>query len=83
MTADRSREIADAIEAAIRANEPGFTEQLPSQRELAERFGVGRTAVVSAYQLLAERHLIVRRQGGAARVKPRAVWRRQRQRPGP
>lgn len=71
-------EIADEIEAAIRAGDPRYATQLPPQRDLAEHYRVGRTTVVSAFELLADRGLIERQRGGAARIRPRARWRRTR-----
>jgi DNA-binding transcriptional regulator YhcF (GntR family) len=64
-----SQQIANHLRAAIltRRLQPG--ERLPSQLELAERYGVARETVKSALRTLREERLIVSRQGSGAYVR--------------
>jgi DNA-binding transcriptional regulator YhcF (GntR family) len=64
-----SQQIANVLRAAIltRRFHPG--ERLPSQNELADRYGVARETVKSALRLLREERLIVTRQGSGAFVR--------------
>jgi DNA-binding transcriptional regulator YhcF (GntR family) len=71
-----SQQIADRLRAAILTSryEPG--QRLPSQPELAQRFGVARETVKRALDVLRQERLIVTRQGSGAFV------REQKRRPG-
>jgi DNA-binding transcriptional regulator YhcF (GntR family) len=64
-----SQQIANVLRAAIltRRFEPG--ERLPSQNELADRYGVARETVKSALRALRDERLIVTRQGSGAFVR--------------
>ena len=64
-----SQQIANVLRAAIltRRFQPG--ERLPSQNELAERYGVARETVKAALRVLREERLIVSRQGSGAFVR--------------
>ncbi|MEV4514496.1 GntR family transcriptional regulator [Dactylosporangium sp. NPDC049525] len=64
-----SQQIANVLRAAIltRRFQPG--ERLPSQNELADRYGVARETVKSALRILREERLIVTRQGSGAFVR--------------
>ncbi|MGI5178700.1 GntR family transcriptional regulator [Dactylosporangium sp. CA-152071] len=64
-----SQQIANVLRAAIltRRFQPG--ERLPSQNELADRYGVARETVKSALRTLREERLIVTRQGSGAFVR--------------
>lgn len=66
-----SQQIANRLRAAILARtfEPGT--KLPSQLELAERYGVARETVKSALRALTTERLIVTRQGSGAFVRAR------------
>lgn len=58
-----AREIADEIEALIEDGTYPPGTQLPSYRELAEEFGVGRTTISTALMLLRDRRLVEGAQG--------------------
>src|SRR2546430_6505479 len=64
-----SQQIATKLRAAIltRKLQPG--DRLPSQNELAPRYGVARETVKSALRLLDRDRLIVTRQGSGAYVR--------------
>lgn len=64
-----SQQIANKLRAAIltRKLQPG--DKLPSQHELASRYGVARETVKSALRLLDKDRLIVSRQGSGAYVR--------------
>jgi DNA-binding transcriptional regulator YhcF (GntR family) len=64
-----SQQIANVLRAAIltRRFQPG--ERLPSQNDLAERYGVARETVKVALRVLREERLIVSRQGSGAFVR--------------
>jgi DNA-binding transcriptional regulator YhcF (GntR family) len=66
-----SRQIANKLRAAIltRKLEPG--DKLPSQNELASRYGVARETVKAALRLLDNERLIISRQGSGAYVRAR------------
>jgi DNA-binding transcriptional regulator YhcF (GntR family) len=66
-----SRQIANHLRAAIltRKLEPGV--RLPSQHELAQRYGVARETIKSALRILTTERLIVTRQGSGAFVRAR------------
>ena len=64
-----SQQIANAIRAAIRTRrfQPG--ERLPSQNDLAARYGVARETIKRALDVLREERLIVARQGSGVFVR--------------
>ena len=62
------RDLALALRAAIASGEVHVGTKLPPQRELARLLSVGRTTVVSAYNLLCAESLIVMRQGAGTWV---------------
>jgi DNA-binding transcriptional regulator YhcF (GntR family) len=66
-----SRQIANQLRAAIlsRKLQPG--DQLPSQPELAKRYGVARETIKNAMRYLTEERLIITRQGSGAYVRAR------------
>ncbi len=55
----RAERIAETLEAEIRDGEPGEGERLPSERELAGRFGASRMTVRRALQILVGEGLVV------------------------
>ena len=67
-------QVADNIQLRIEAGE--ITRRLPSERDLAEEYGVAYQTVRHAMKLLRERGLIITRQGrgtfvaGARSVRP-------------
>ena len=67
------QQVANALRAAIltRGLTPG--EKLPSQSELAIRYGVARMTIQQALRLLREEHLIVSRQGSGVYVRERTA----------
>ena len=58
-----SEQIASRIEALVLSKELRPGDKLPSERELAKSFGVGRSAVREALKLLAQRGLVLPRMG--------------------
>ena len=62
------RDLAAALKAAIASGELPIGANLPPQRELACMLSIGRTTVVSAYNLLRAESLIEMRQGAGTRV---------------
>lgn len=62
------QEVADRIEHLIRAGDLPEGESLPSERELMERFGVGRPAIREALLSLQQQGLVVVGNGERARV---------------
>jgi DNA-binding GntR family transcriptional regulator len=58
-----AREIADEIEALIVDGQYPPGAQLPSYRELAEEYGVGRTTISMAMAFLRDRRLVEGAQG--------------------
>lgn len=66
-------QVANALRASIltRKLEPG--EKLPSQTELAARYGVARMTIQQALRLLRDDHLIVSRQGSGVYVRERTA----------
>ena len=75
MTADRiqrrklSHEVHDRLLERLRNGEWRPGEPLPSERDLMERFGVGRPAIREAMQTLAHSGIIEIAHGGRARVR--------------
>jgi DNA-binding transcriptional regulator YhcF (GntR family) len=67
-----SQQIANKLRAAIltRKLQPG--DKLPSQNDLAQRYGVARETVKAAMRLLDQDRLIVSRQGSGAYVRAQA-----------
>jgi DNA-binding FadR family transcriptional regulator len=61
-------QVAESIRDAILGGSLGTGETLPSERTLAERFGVNRTTVREAVQRLEAWGLVEIRQGGGTRV---------------
>lgn len=66
----RSHDVAEEIEKLIDAGEFSVGTQLPSEKDLALRFGVGRPAVREALFLLGQQGLIETTNGARARVTP-------------
>jgi GntR family transcriptional regulator, sialic acid-inducible nan operon repressor len=64
----RSDEVADRIEKMIAAGEFGSGEQLPSEKDLSQMFGVGRPAVREALFILQQDGLVEIANGTRARV---------------
>lgn len=64
----RAHEVADRLETAITGGEFSVGDQLPSEKELMERFGVGRPAVREALFMLQQRGLVEILSGTRARV---------------
>jgi DNA-binding transcriptional MocR family regulator len=60
--------LADGLEELLGQDGVPTGSRLPSERELAARLGVSRGTAVAAYAALAERGLVVRRQGSGTRV---------------
>src|SRR4051794_38221054 len=65
------QQVANALRAAILTRKFQAGEKLPSQNELAERYGVARMTVQQALRLLREDGLIVSRQGSGVFVRER------------
>jgi len=64
-----SRRIADELRHAIESGEIGPGEQLPSERELAQRFGAARNTAREAVRLLAEDGLVLAEYGRGVFVR--------------
>jgi DNA-binding GntR family transcriptional regulator len=64
----RYRELATALRGAIASGELPVGAKLPPERELARLLSVGRTTVVSAYNVLQAESLIVVKQGAGTWV---------------
>ncbi|WP_371344968.1 transcriptional regulator NanR [Ancylobacter sp. IITR112] len=64
-----SHEVFDRLKALITSGELGPGDALPSERDLMERFGVGRPAIREAMQALANIGLIAITHGERARVQ--------------
>ena len=64
-----SRRIADAIRALITAGELAPGDQLPSERELARRFGTARNTAREAIRLLTEEALVTAQHGRGVFVR--------------
>jgi DNA-binding GntR family transcriptional regulator len=69
----RYRDLAIGLRAAIASGEIPVGTRLPPERELAGLLSVGRTTVVTAYNLLRAESLIVTRQGSGSWVARRPV----------
>jgi GntR family phosphonate transport system transcriptional regulator len=67
------RQIADAIEAAIARHQFKPGEKLPSEMQLAERFGVNRHTVRRALAALAGRGMVRATQGGGTFVEAKPL----------
>ncbi|MFC7620037.1 GntR family transcriptional regulator [Microlunatus sp. GCM10028923] len=66
-----SQQIANALRAAILAGRLESGERLPTQQQLAARYGVARETVKSALRILDREGLIVSRQGSGSFVRTR------------
>ncbi|MGH3853077.1 MAG: GntR family transcriptional regulator [Pseudonocardiaceae bacterium] len=64
-----SRRIADAVRALITAGELAPGDKLPSERELARRFGTARNTAREAIRLLTEEALVTARHGRGVFVR--------------
>jgi DNA-binding transcriptional regulator YhcF (GntR family) len=64
-----SQQIANVLRAAIRTRKLAPGERLPSQHDLAERYGVARETVKAALRILRDERLVVSRQGSGAFVR--------------
>jgi GntR family transcriptional regulator len=64
-----SRRIADAVRALITAGELAPGDQLPSERELARRFGTARNTAREAIRLLTEEALVTAQHGRGVFVR--------------
>ncbi|HEX6996296.1 MAG TPA: GntR family transcriptional regulator [Gammaproteobacteria bacterium] len=69
------RQLADALREGIRRGEYPAGSRIPSEHELAARFGIGRPTVRQATELLIRQHLLTRRRGAGTFVcdPPREV----------
>jgi DNA-binding GntR family transcriptional regulator len=61
----RYRDVATGLRAAIARGELPVGTRLPPERELARLLSVGRTTVVTAYNLLRAESLIVTKESGS------------------
>jgi len=66
----RAHDVADQIERMISSGEFSGGEQLPSETDLMQRFGVGRPAVREALFFLEQQGLVETTSGARARVTP-------------
>jgi GntR family transcriptional regulator, sialic acid-inducible nan operon repressor len=64
----RAHDVADRIEQLIAAGEFGASPQLPSEKALSQRFGVGRPAVREALFILQQAGLVEVSNGSRARI---------------
>lgn len=64
-------QVAAAVRAAILTRTVGPGEKLPSQHELAERYGVSRMTVQQALRILKDESLVVSRQGSGVFARER------------
>lgn len=64
-----SQQIANLLRAAILTGKFGPGDKLPSQPDLAERYGVARETVKRALDVLSGERLIIRRQGSGSYVR--------------
>jgi GntR family transcriptional regulator len=62
-------QLAEELLAQIRAGGHGAGHKLPSEHELAERYGVGRPTVRQATDVLVQRGLLTRRRGSGTYVR--------------
>ncbi len=69
-----SDQILEKIRQTILSGKFGVEERLPSERELAEQFGVNRGTVREALKILEESGLVKVQQGGGARVTDFWRW---------
>src|SRR5258708_26800103 len=65
---ERADEVAEHIERAISTGEFKEGDQMPSEKELSERFGVGRPSVRQALFILQQQGLVEITSGARARV---------------
>lgn len=66
-------QIVRQIQTAIRDNDLGEGDRLPTERELAETFGVSRSVVREAIKVLSAQGLVESRQGSGLYVRNRPV----------
>ena len=66
----KAQELADGLADRIRSGELAAGAWLPSERQLAETHGLGRSTVRQAAQILADGGLIELVAGSGARVRP-------------
>ena len=64
----RYREVADALEQQIASGEPPPGGRVPSERAIAERFGLSRMTARQAVELLVRRGVVYRRPGSGTYV---------------
>jgi DNA-binding transcriptional MocR family regulator len=64
------RQLADRIDELVREGDLPPGARLPPERQLAEQLAVSRSTTVAAYALLADRGVVVRRQGSGTRITP-------------
>lgn len=62
------QQLADRLTAAIRADQYPVGERIPSEHELAERYGIGRPTVRQATELLVRKGMLARRRGAGTFV---------------
>jgi len=67
----RYAHVADELRAAIVAGQLRPGSRLPSERALAEEFGVSRATIVSAFHLLRGEELIETRRGAGSWLRRR------------
>ena len=74
-SAARYRDLAARLRAAIASGELPVGTRLPPQRELAQLLSIGRTTVVSAYNVLRAESLLLTRPGAGTWVarRPRSA----------
>ena len=64
-----SQQIANLLRAAIMTGKLQPGERLPSQNELADRYGVARETIKAALRVLSQERLVISRQGSGAFVR--------------
>jgi DNA-binding transcriptional MocR family regulator len=67
-TGPRYLRLAEAVQDLLARESTAAGCRLPAERELAQLLGVSRGTVVAAYAALAERQVVLRRQGSGTRV---------------
>ncbi len=69
------QQLADRLTAAIRAGSYPVGERIPSEHELADRYGIGRPTVRQATELLVRKGMLARRRGAGTFVvgRPREL----------
>ena len=64
-----SQQIANLLRAAVKTGKLQPGERLPSQNELADRYGVARETIKAALRVLSQERLVISRQGSGAFVR--------------